>query len=168
MRVMLTGTPGTGKTTATRHLDTALEVIHLNDVIDQQGFIKEHDPTRDTAIADMEAIRAWLADKDDVLVESHLAHHFPADRVIVLRCHPDALANRLRERDEPADTITENTESEALDLLLSEAVTQHGPEQVYEVDTTDQDPAWVADEIAAIITGRRAPTTGIVDFSAYL
>lgn len=168
MRVMVTGTPGTGKTSVTNQLNTPLEIIHLNDVIAQREFVKEQDPTRDTVIADMTAIQDWLRGRDDVLVESHLAHHFEANRVIVLRCHPEELTRRLRERDEAPDTIAENAESEALDLLLSEAVTEHGPENVYEIDTTDHDPAWVGHEIEAVIDGRREPASGIVDFSTYL
>jgi len=38
MRVAVTGTPGTGKSTATERLDTDLDVIHLNDVILEEGL----------------------------------------------------------------------------------------------------------------------------------
>lgn len=176
MRVALTGTPGTGKTSATEALDTvfdtdsdtALDVVHLNEVIREEGLTEGTDPERDTLVADIEAVRDWLGDRDDVLVESHLAHHVDADRVIVLRCEPAELERRLIERGETAATARENAESEALDLILSEAVATHGEDRIYEIDTTDRDPSAVADAIAAVVSGEREPSAGTVSFVEYL
>ncbi|MFB6142514.1 MAG: adenylate kinase family protein [Halorientalis sp.] len=168
MRVAVTGTPGTGKTTATERLETDLEVVHLTEVIEEQGFVTERDAERDTLVADVDALRKWFADREDVLVESHLAHLLPVDRVVVLRCHPEELERRLRERDEPEATVTENAESEALDVILSAAVERHGRDSVYEIDTTDRSPAAVADEIARVVEGDREPSAGEVSFVEYL
>ncbi|MGB9965933.1 adenylate kinase family protein [Halobacterium hubeiense] len=168
MRVAVTGTPGTGKTTATEHLDTALEVVHLNDVIDEEGLYTEVDEARDSKVADLDAVRDYLEGRDDVLVESHLSHLLDADRVVVLRCAPGELEQRLVERGEPAEKAEENAESEALDVILSEAVQRHGREHVYEIDTTDRDPEAVADDIEAVLADERDPSAGEVDFTEYL
>lgn len=168
MRVAVTGTPGTGKTTATERLDATLPVVHLNEVIREEGLTTGVDEDRDTLVADLDAVADRLADREDVLFESHLAHHLAADRVIVLRCRPEQLEARLTERGEPAETAAENAESEALDVILSEAVTEHGEDRVYEIDTTDRAPAEVADEIAAVVAGRREPSAGTVSFIDYL
>ncbi|MUV89055.1 AAA family ATPase [Halapricum sp. CBA1109] len=168
MNVAVTGTPGTGKTTAIESLSTDLDVIHLNDVIHEADLIAETDEERDTAVADMDAVAAWLADREDRLVESHLAHQFPADRVVVLRCHPEEIERRLGERGESEATARENAESEALDVVLSEAVAEHGAENVYEVVTTDCEPSAVAAEIAAVIDGDREPSAGTVDYVGYI
>ncbi|MFB6073434.1 MAG: adenylate kinase family protein [Haloarculaceae archaeon] len=168
MRVAVTGTPGTGKTTATERLDTDLEVIHLNEVIRERDFDTGVDEERDTLIADLEAVADWLADREDVLVESHLAHHFAADRVIVLRAHPEAIEQRLTDRGEPAATAGENAESEALDVILAGAVEEHGEGSVYEIDTTDRSPDEVAAEIARVIAGERDPSAGTVSFVDWL
>ncbi|WP_336359348.1 adenylate kinase family protein [Haladaptatus sp. ZSTT2] len=169
MRVVVTGTPGTGKTTATTLIDTDLDVIHLNHVIrDEDGLYSEVDEERDSLVADLDAVREWLGDRDDVLVDSHLAHHLTADKVIVLRCHPDQLEQRLLERGETAQKARENAESEALDVILSEAVNEHGLEAVYEIDTTDRTPEAVAAAIEAAIVGDRAPSAGEVSFIDYL
>ena len=167
MRVAVTGTPGTGKTTAVERADTDLDVVHLNDVIERDGFETGTDAERGSTVADMDALDAWLDGRDDVLVESHLAHHFPADRVVVLRCHPEALEQRLTERGESRAKAQENAEAEALDVVLSEAVADHG-DSVYEIDTTDRDPDAVARAIEAVVTGEREPSVGIVDFIEYL
>lgn len=168
MRVAVTGTPGTGKTTATDALETDLDVVHLNEVIETEGLTTGHDEERDTLVADLEALREWLGERNDVILESHLAHHLPVDRVVVLRCHPEELERRLAERDEPRATIEENAESEALDVILSEAVAEHGEESVYEIETTDRDPDAVAAAIAAVIDGDREPTAGTVSYVDYL
>ena len=168
MRVAVTGTPGTGKTTATERLDSNREVVHLNEVIREAGLTTGRDNQRDTLVTDIDAVADRLAGREDVLFESHLAHRFDADRVVVLRCHPEELAARLRERGEPRQTVAENAESEALDIVLAEAVDRHGEDRVYEVDTTDLDPAAVTAAIEAVIAGEREPSAGTVSFVEYL
>ncbi|SFC36211.1 adenylate kinase [Halobiforma haloterrestris] len=176
MRVAVTGTPGTGKTTATDLLEERLaeddslpdlEVIHLNRVLEREGLYTEVDAERESKVADLDALAEWLEGREGV-VESHLAHHFEADRVAVLRCEPERLEERLLERGETEAKAAENAESEALDVVLSEAVEEHGLELVYEIDTTDRDPDGVADALEAVVTGDREPSAGEVDFMGYL
>lgn len=164
MRLAVTGTPGTGKTSATEALD--MPVIHLNDVVREEGLWSERDEERDTLVVDLEACRERLGDWEGVL-ESHLAHRFEADRVAVLRCRPDELERRLLDRGEPAAKAAENRESEALDVVLGEAVAEHGEGAVYEIDTTERTPEEVAAELAAVAAGERDPSAGEVDFLAY-
>jgi adenylate kinase len=168
MRVAITGTPGTGKTTATERLDTDLDVVHLNEVVREEELYEEVDEERDSVVADLESVAEWVGDRDNVVLDSHLSHHLDADRVVVLRCHPEELDRRLRERGESTDKAEENAESEALDVILTEAVEGHGLDDVYEIDTTDRDPSEVADEIGAVLSGDREPSAGSVSFIDYL
>lgn len=172
MRVAVTGTPGTGKTTAVdlldSHLTTDLEVVHLNEIIREEELYDEIDEERDSLVADLDAIRERFEGKENVIVESHLAHHLPAEKVVVLRCHPEELERRLQERGEPAPKARENAESEALDVILAEAVSIHGEESVYEIDTTDTEPNVVASAIEAVIVGERTPSAGDLSFTDYL
>ncbi len=179
MRVAVTGTPGTGKTTATELLEERLsstdddslpelETIHLNRVLEDEELYTDIDADRESKIADLDAIRQWLEGRDDVVIDSHLAHHFGADRVAVLRCRPDRLETRLRDRGESDAKATENAESEALDVILSEAVDEHGLESIYEIDTTARDPEDVADALEAVVAGTREPSAGDVNFVGYL
>ena len=162
----MTGTPGTGKTTAVEAVDTDLDVVHLNELVAEEGLTTGHDDERDSAIVDLDAVGEWLEDRDEILFESHLAHQFDADRVVVLRCHPERLEDRLAGKREAS--IAENAESEALDVILGEAVDRHGTENVYEIDTTDSSPGDVADAIESVIQGRREPSAGTVSFVEYL
>ena len=173
MRVAVTGTPGTGKTTATERLEDrsgahAFEVVHLNDAIRKEGLSSDTDDARDSLVADMKKIEQWLDERQTdsavELVESHLAHRLPTDRVVVLRCHPDELGGRLADRGESASTIEENKESEALDVILAEAVEMHGLDAVYELDATDRTPAAVAREIEAVVADEREPSAGTISY----
>lgn len=166
-RVVVTGTPGTGKTSAVERVDTDLRTIHLNEWVAERDLYQGHDETRDTRVVDLEAVRERVPD-DDYLVESHLAHHLPADRVVVLRCHPATVRERLLDRGESAETAAENADSEALDVILAEAVDRHGEDRVYEVETTDRDPAAVARAIEAVVAGEREPAVGTVSYVEYL
>lgn len=170
MRVAITGTPGTGKTTAADRLDTDRPVIHLNDIIERDGLIEGRDEERDTAIVDVAAVENWLANNasEDAVIESHIAHRFQVGRVVVLRAHPKTIEHRLRERGESGATVEENAESEALDGVLAEAVEHHGKDRVYEVDTTTRTPEEVASRIHAVLRGEREPSAGTVSFTDYL
>jgi adenylate kinase len=168
-RVAVTGTPGTGKTTATERLETDRPVVHLNDVVRARRLTTGHDEERDTAIVDLAAVEDWLDAEapTNAVVESHLAHRVPADRVVVLRARPETIEERLRERSESDATARENAESEALDLILAEALDRHGEDAVHEIDTTDRTPDAVAAEIDAAIRGEREPSAGTVSFAGY-
>ena len=174
MRVAVTGTPGTGKTTVTGLVagdggpSVDLEPVHLNDLVEAEELYDRVDEDRDSLVADLDALERRLADRDDVLIESHLAHHLPADRVVVLRCHPSELASRLRNRGASEAEVSENADSEALDVILAEAVDRHGRATVYEIDTTDRTPEAVAADLQAVAEGRREPSAGVVDFTDYL
>lgn len=169
MRIAVTGTPGTGKTTATAAVSEhqSVPVVHLNEAIRTHGLWTERDADRDSLVVDLDAVREHLGDWDG-LVESHLAHYLEADRVVVLRCRPDQLRERLLDRGESEQSATENAESEALDVILSEAVERHGAGCVYEVETTNRSPEAVADVISAVVRGEAEPSVGQVDYTEYL
>lgn len=168
MRVAVTGTPGTGKTTVTSLVDTDLDVLHVNDRLAEWASIAEYDPVRDSDVIDLEALRSQTDSYEDVLFESHLAHYLAVDLVVVLRCDPRELRDRLQQRGMSARSIDENAESEALDVTLAQAVERHGRDTVHEIDTTDRTPSTVAEDLSAILAGDRSPGVGHVDFTGYL
>ena len=162
MRWAITGTPGTGKTTVGEGLESDHSVVHLNDVIqEEETFQCGYDSDRDSRIANTEALAAWLEHQpDDLVVESHLSHLLPVDRVIVLRCRPDVLRDRLDGRE--GASIEENVESERLDIILVEALDRHGADSVFEIDTTARSPDGVTSEVAKTIAGEIPPESGKV------
>jgi len=168
-RIALTGTPGTGKSTVADAVGDRLgiEIIHLNDRIKEYGLHTGEDEERGSLVADIEAIEEHLGDWSGLL-DSHLSHQFEADAGVVLRCAPEELEERLTERGETAAKAVENAESEALDIVLSEAVRRHGEENIYEIDTSDRAVEAVTDDVIAVLRGEREPAAGIVDFTGSL
>ncbi len=169
MRVAITGTPGTGKSTVAALVaeEVDLDVVSLSEHADE--FATDYDEERDVEEVDVDAMEDAFADREDVVFDGHVSHHLPVDHVVVLRCHPDELGRRLRDRGYPEDKIRENASSEALDLMSAEAIHRH--ERVYEADTTDRSAEDVADEVVdALESGTtNADVDGItVDWSDYL
>ncbi|MDD4567773.1 MAG: AAA family ATPase, partial [Methanoculleus chikugoensis] len=104
----------------------------------------------------------------DGIVEGHLAHLLPCDRVVVLRCRPDVLRRRLAPRNYPAEKVAENVEAEALDVILIETLEEHPGEHVLEVDSTELSAGDCADRIERFIQGVLPPSYGSIDWTDYL
>ena len=137
MKIALTGTPGTGKTAISTVLkdELGLKVVDLNKVIRAFQYYVGWDDHRNCGVVDLEALRAH-AFEDGLVLEGHISHHLPVDRVIVLRTNPAVLRGRLQEKDFSENKIRENIEAEILDVILVEALELHG-NNVYEVDSTE-------------------------------
>ncbi|MFB6213587.1 MAG: adenylate kinase family protein [Candidatus Nanohaloarchaea archaeon] len=165
MKIALTGTPGTGKTSVARELkERGFEVVDLTE------YVKEKDlgtPGEEFEVDVPEMVNALEQEPGtgDTVIEGHLAHHFPADYCIVLRTRPDVLRERLEQREYSEEKIDENVESEALDVGLQEAVQKQ--EDIIEVDTTGREPKDVAGEIERRIEKEEAGY-GDIDWSEYL
>lgn len=163
MRVTLTGTPGTGKTTVTDHLDMDFRKIHLTEFIEENdiGNTSEGLTEVDPEIL-QEKLSEELEDDENVIIEGHLAHHFPSDLCVVLRVNPEELEERLSTRDYSDQKIQENVEAEALDVILSETVQMQ--ENVLEIDTTDTSIEDVVKEVEKGIENKETGY-GNVDWS---
>ncbi len=161
MRIALTGTPGTGKTTVAGLLPH--RVIDIN-VLVKEGFNLGVDPLRGCLEADMDRLEQRLKELDDdriAVLEGHFAHHF-ADWAIVLRLEPSVLRERLQKRGYSQEKIRENLEAEALDVILVESVELCS--RVDEIDTTGRTPQEVAKLVTEIIAGDAELPPGQVDW----
>ncbi len=138
MRIALTGTPGTGKTTISTALRErhGLKTIDLNEIVRAYQYIDTYDSRRDCVVVNLTALRAHRFQQDSIL-EGHLAHHLEVDRVIVLRTDPRVLEERLLRRGFSSEKVKENVEAEILDVVLIEAVALHDG-RVYELDSTGE------------------------------
>jgi len=146
MFIGLTGTPGTGKTTVAKLLQQhGYTIASINDIAFSQDFVTGKDVQRDTHLIDMDAINAFLinhyTNEQPMFIEGHTAHLIDCvEKVIILRCHPTTLQKRLTNKSWSTTKIQENTEAEALDIILSESVEQFKTKDIFEIDTTDKTP----------------------------
>ena len=151
MIIGITGTPGTGKTSACKA--SGLEYVDLNSVIAEKGFYTGVDPQRECLIADLDGIREYMSHKEEkvLVIESHLSHLLKPAVAIVLRANPSVLAERLTQKGFPPRKIQENMEAETLDIILAEAVELC--DTVYEIDTSGKSVNEVAALVREIIDG---------------
>ena len=155
MMIAITGTPGTGKTLLAEELRSrGYEVLDINEHVRNNGLLGEKDESRDTFCVDVDALDLSLEcyrAKDMIFIEGHYSHCTECGMAIVLRCCPDILAERLKERGYSQSKITENVQAEILDVILCEASEADVP--VFELDTSADSVSGLADKAEDIIRG---------------
>ncbi len=153
MKIALTGTPGTGKTSVAKILEGKYKVIHLNDFEDARMY---YDEDRDTYVVDTEKLKEEIEkirDPGVLIIESHYAQDMNVEMAIILRCHPDELKRRLKNRGYGEMKIMENVEAEAMGIITEECLSKFPEDKVYEIDTTSKTPEETAKAVDKIIIG---------------
>ena len=144
--LLITGTPGTGKTTISKLLakKMAAEYISITRLVRRYGLQSSIDRERRTKIVDLNKTRAKLHEllqgkERLVIVDTHLPDCLPkgfVKKVIVLRCDPSVLEPRLRRKGWNVGKIRENVLAELLDSCLMVAVGYYGAKRVSQLDTS--------------------------------
>ncbi len=168
MIVSITGTPGTGKSSAGGVLAArGHKVIELGDLIREHRLYDGLDEERGSLEVDPDLLAERLPallPSGDVILVGHLSHLVPADLIVVLRCRPSVLVKRLGSRGWPGPKVQENMEAEALDVILIESV--ESERETVEIDTTAMTTAQVADAVEEILAGEREKyAVGNIDWS---
>lgn len=156
MRIGITGTPGTGKTTVAETLER--EVISVKEFAKEKELGEEIDGIFEV---DVDAVEQKLP--EDCWIEGHLAHKVELDYCIVLRTRPDILEERLEKRGYSQEKVTENVEAEKMDLILSEAFEKC---KIYEVDTTGKSVEEVVAEIREAVKNKESKYA-VCDWSSF-
>ena len=131
-RYALTGTPGTGKTTISALLQN--DLISLSDYYEKFSDGKTKDGE---CVVNIERLESSIKSLEWEIAEGNFSHLLSIiDKVIVLRCDPAVLVNRLKERNYSNKKIRENLEAEAMGIIYSETVRNYGIENLIQVDTS--------------------------------
>ncbi len=159
--ILVTGVPGSGKSTVSRILAEKLggEVIEVNIFAIEKGLVVGADEDRGVQILDIDglrtALRRELSERDGwVIVSTTYPEAVPADHVsfvVVLRCNPEALAGRLLSRKYEKPKVIENLEAEIVDFCGTSARHHLPGKPLLEVDTSRISPEEVADGILEAI-----------------
>jgi len=166
MMIGITGTPGCGKTTVAELLrKLGHPVLDLKTTV--APFVLEHDEASGSDVVDVDA---W-ADAfpyTEGFVEGTFSHYLPCDKIVILRCRPDVLRERLAPRGYSEEKIRENADAEALDVILIETADAFASEQIYEIDTTHTDSDSVVMSILSFVNGETPASFGSLDWSEYI
>jgi len=175
---IVTGTPGTGKTTVSTILSEKLGARHieLSKFSIENGYVIEDDVERDTKVVDMDALGSAVRDiieksVSPVIIDGHYAHELIEEPVIsflfVLRRRPWDLKSVLEARLYSSDKVWENLESEIIGIITGEALELIPSSKVFEVDISDQSPQETVNQIQRLIEGGAAPGNPIIDWVAH-
>ncbi|RYP48968.1 hypothetical protein DL768_005240 [Monosporascus sp. mg162] len=151
--IIITGTPGVGKTTHCEALAerTGLRHLSVNQIVKEKGCHEGWD----------EEFMSWIVDEDKLLdeiepealaggciIDWHACDLFPEswiDLVVVLRVDSTTLYDRLTARacaparKYPEAKLQENLDSEIMQVLLQEARDSYDAEIVVELSSNDTD-----------------------------
>ena len=148
--IIVSGTPGTGKTTLSKKLAKKLNFYHLdvNKLISKNKLYESYDKKRNTRIVDVNKLNKILIKEINkikksnkkikgIIIDSHLSHFFPrkyADFCIVTKCDIKELNKRLKRKKFNKEKIRENLQSEIFDICYNEAIDKK--HKVIVVDTS--------------------------------
>lgn len=175
---LVTGVPGTGKTTVALSLASRIEGAHieLSELAKREGLVEGFDELRETYIMDPEMMREKISrviedGEGPIVFDGHFAPEVVSPEMVsyafVLRKAPWKLEEELRRRGYGEAKVRENVEAELLDVCLVEAIENLGLERVCEVDTTGKKLEEVVEEMMAIIRGMKPCSYRIVDWLSH-
>lgn len=139
--ILLTGTPGTGKTTTAALAAERMGFKHVNvgDLVKEHNCHEGRDEAYDTYILDEEKlcdVMEPILEEGGCIVDFHSPEFFPErwfDLVLVLRTSTEQLYDRLVQRGYNDKKKNENMECEIMEVVLEAARESYAPEIVYDV-----------------------------------
>jgi adenylate kinase len=145
--VLVTGVPGTGKTSISKLLARLLDGNHieLSRFVKEKGIILETDIKRDTKIVNFDIlkkkIKGFIMEASSALIiDGHYSHEIVppklVTKVFVLRRAPWQLKEELYKRGYNYSKIWENIEAELIGICLIETREQFEDEKICEIDTS--------------------------------
>lgn len=156
MRILVTGTPGTGKSSVAREIcrRKGWALLSLKGIAERHGCISGKEG-RERVVGMGKLRKAALRElkgREGAVVEGHLGCEFslPVDFVFVLRTRPSELRRRMEKRKYPARKIEENLMAEMLDYC-SQVSERNYRVPVLELDTTRRTAGQTAKRIIAYL-----------------
>jgi len=155
MRIVITGSPGTGKSSVSKALSKALglPLIGIREVVRENGLLGKDD---EVDLRRLARALSFLQTRESFIIEGHLACEIPlpADWIFVLRTKPGILRRRLLKRKYGKEKLEENIMAEMLDYCSQRARREYGLIPL-ELDTSRRSPASSAGEIRLAIKHKK-------------
>ncbi|PPJ51911.1 hypothetical protein CBER1_08804 [Cercospora berteroae] len=161
--IIITGTPGVGKTSHAEELARRIPTLHhlsVNDVVKKHNIGEKSDDPSDPNLQIVDEDRLLDVIENDLeeggqIIDWHACDLFPPsliDLVVVVRCDNGTLYDRLKARGYEEKKLQENLDCEIMEVLLQEArdayegeiVVELKSEQAEDIDgNVDRIESWV-------------------------
>ena len=174
--IIITGTPGVGKTSVARLLSSKIRATHVNltELAEKERLIIEFDQARNSKVVDETKIKEKLIEilgcsRGDIVVDGHYAVFVTpkehVTHVFVLRRDPIELKRLLEKRGFSGQKLWENLAAEILDVCLVDSLNLM-PEgvKICEIDVTDKAFSRVVEYVLAVLRGEEECLLGVVDW----
>ena len=173
--IFISGTPCTGKTTVSEVLSEKLNwnLVKINDFAISNNLVLGIDEEKGYKIIDIDNLNVSLQNiiskEENLIVEGHLSHLCSgADKMIVLRCRPEILEERLSARNYSSSKIRENLEAEAMGVCSAEAYEIYNRGNLFELDVSDLSVSEIVSILLDVISGEKTLNFGEIDFMGWL
>lgn len=144
--ILITGTPGTGKSQLSEVLSQKLNMrwLDVSGVAARFDCLEEYDPIYDTGILNEDKlidVMEIMVAKGGNIVDYHSVEFFPErwfDAVFVLRAHSIVLYDRLTSRGYSGRKLRDNMDCEVFQTVLEEAMASYKKEIIHELMSNDR------------------------------
>ena len=166
--IVVSGTPGVGKSSIAQKLSEAIpnsRHVDVSNLVKRRKLFSRVDESRTTLVADEKrlavAVARLLEDSGGgllILSTHYVGGYIPkseTSRCFVLRLNPRLLEKRLSSRGWSLAKIRENVEAELVGVCLYEAVGYFGRRKVHELDTTGKSEGEVMKQIVGLLDGKK-------------
>ncbi|XP_073440125.1 adenylate kinase isoenzyme 6 [Dendrobates tinctorius] len=141
--ILLTGTPGVGKTTLGRELAerTGLEYVNVGDLAEEGNLYEGFDEEYECPVLDEDRVIDELEDRmseGGIIVDYHGCSFFPErwfQIVFVLRTDNSLLYDRLESRGYKQKKLQENVQCEIFQTIYEEAVESYRQDIVHQLSS---------------------------------
>ncbi|PPQ67355.1 hypothetical protein CVT24_011538 [Panaeolus cyanescens] len=143
--IIITGTPGTGKSTHAQLVANdspiPLKNINISEYVKENALYENYDEEWQTYTVDEDRLLdnlEPLVAQGSLILDWHTCDVFPErwpDLVVVLTCNHTKLWDRLEKRGYPLKKIQENNEAEIMQVVLEEARSSYPAEIVVELES---------------------------------
>jgi adenylate kinase len=169
---VVTGTPGTGKTTFARRLTRELrgEYLSLGKYVTKHRLFRGLDKRRRTRVVDITRTRRRMRQFTHpnirpLIVDTHHPEGIVPNNmtivVFVLRCDPVILIRRLRRKKWHHEKIRENVMAEALDSCYITARSYYANRKLVQLDTSHSNVKQSVETAKNILSGKKAPVLSV-------
>jgi adenylate kinase len=177
--ILITGTPGVGKTSVAIKLAQQLNATYVNltELAKKKQLIAGKDVERGTEIIDetkmSRALKRLITQTEsNLVVDGHYAAAVTPQALVtyvfVLRRHPAELQRVLEERGYSRPKQNENLTAEVLDVCLVEALNSQDKAKVCELDTSGKTMEETLSEVLAVVEGKKRCYAGYIDWMSIL